>query len=164
MFQRYKSYSPYDMQESIMKEVKGDLQKSFLVIGEHLSAILMKLFILYSPSFVKYLILKILVFFPSPVYWKQTAVLCQKTEWSHEGAYTAAFLFKCGCSSKKMSAVVTQVWLHRVKEPKRSCWPELSCHAVKWTWRKSVLSTRPTLESLCKRLFRYSASKILFYN
>ena len=39
MFQKYKSYSPYDMQESIMKEVKGDLQKSFLVIGEHLSAV-----------------------------------------------------------------------------------------------------------------------------
>uniref|UniRef100_A0A674N0W2 Annexin n=1 Tax=Takifugu rubripes TaxID=31033 RepID=A0A674N0W2_TAKRU len=32
VFQRYKSYSPYDMQESIIKEVKGDLQKSFLVI------------------------------------------------------------------------------------------------------------------------------------
>lgn len=34
VFQRYKSYSPYDMQESIVKEVKGDLQKSFLVLGE----------------------------------------------------------------------------------------------------------------------------------
>lgn len=33
VFQRYKSYSPYDMQESIMKEVKGDLQRSFLVLG-----------------------------------------------------------------------------------------------------------------------------------
>ncbi|XP_068595184.1 annexin A2-like [Brachionichthys hirsutus] len=32
VFQRYKSYSPYDMQESIAKEVKGDLQKSFLVL------------------------------------------------------------------------------------------------------------------------------------
>uniref|UniRef100_A0A3Q3VZI4 Annexin n=1 Tax=Mola mola TaxID=94237 RepID=A0A3Q3VZI4_MOLML len=32
VFQRYRSYSPYDMQESIMKEVKGDLQKSFLVL------------------------------------------------------------------------------------------------------------------------------------
>uniref|UniRef100_A0A665W4H7 Annexin n=1 Tax=Echeneis naucrates TaxID=173247 RepID=A0A665W4H7_ECHNA len=32
VFQRYKSYSPYDMQESIQKEVKGDLQKSFLVL------------------------------------------------------------------------------------------------------------------------------------
>ncbi|XP_034444185.1 annexin A2-A-like [Hippoglossus hippoglossus] len=32
VFQRYKSYSPYDMQESIVKEVKGDLQKSFLVL------------------------------------------------------------------------------------------------------------------------------------
>ncbi|XP_061532674.1 annexin A2-like [Phycodurus eques] len=32
VFQRYKSYSPYDMQESIMKEVKRDLQKSFLVL------------------------------------------------------------------------------------------------------------------------------------
>ncbi|XP_061917278.1 annexin A2a [Entelurus aequoreus] len=32
VFQRYKSYSPYDMQESIRKEVKGDLQMSFLVL------------------------------------------------------------------------------------------------------------------------------------
>lgn len=32
VFQRYKSYSPFDMQESIVKEVKGDLQKSFLVL------------------------------------------------------------------------------------------------------------------------------------
>ncbi|XP_021176625.1 annexin A2-A [Fundulus heteroclitus] len=32
VFDKYKSYSPYDMQESIMKEVKGDLQKSFLVL------------------------------------------------------------------------------------------------------------------------------------
>lgn len=32
VFQKYKSYSPYDMQESITKEVKGDLQKSFLVL------------------------------------------------------------------------------------------------------------------------------------
>uniref|UniRef100_A0A673CX60 Annexin n=1 Tax=Sphaeramia orbicularis TaxID=375764 RepID=A0A673CX60_9TELE len=33
VFQRYKSYSPYDMQESVMKEVKGDLQRSFLVLA-----------------------------------------------------------------------------------------------------------------------------------
>ncbi|KAK7891548.1 hypothetical protein WMY93_023511 [Mugilogobius chulae] len=32
VFNRYKSYSPYDMQESIRKEVKGDLQNSFLVL------------------------------------------------------------------------------------------------------------------------------------
>ncbi|XP_008280368.1 annexin A2a [Stegastes partitus] len=32
VFQRYKSYSPYDMQESVVKEVKGDLQRSFLVL------------------------------------------------------------------------------------------------------------------------------------
>ncbi|KAM7414588.1 hypothetical protein PAMA_019415 [Pampus argenteus] len=32
VFQRYKSYSPYDMQESIVQEVKGDLQRSFLVL------------------------------------------------------------------------------------------------------------------------------------
>ncbi|XP_043979729.1 annexin A2-like [Gambusia affinis] len=32
VFDKYKSYSPYDMQESIVKEVKGDLQKSFLVL------------------------------------------------------------------------------------------------------------------------------------
>lgn len=35
VFQKYKSYSPYDMQESIVKEVKGDLQKSFLVLGKY---------------------------------------------------------------------------------------------------------------------------------
>ncbi len=34
VFDRYKSYSPYDMQESIRKEVKGDLEKSFLTLGE----------------------------------------------------------------------------------------------------------------------------------
>ncbi|XP_059402184.1 annexin A2-like [Carassius carassius] len=32
VFERYKSYSPYDMQESISKEVKGDLEKSFLTL------------------------------------------------------------------------------------------------------------------------------------
>ncbi|CAL8293958.1 unnamed protein product [Boreogadus saida] len=32
VFQKYKSYSPYDMQESIRKEVKGDLEKSFLTL------------------------------------------------------------------------------------------------------------------------------------
>ncbi|TRY94612.1 hypothetical protein DNTS_015814 [Danionella cerebrum] len=32
VFQRYKSYSPYDMQESIRKEVKGDLELSFLTL------------------------------------------------------------------------------------------------------------------------------------
>uniref|UniRef100_A0A8C7JMU6 Annexin n=1 Tax=Oncorhynchus kisutch TaxID=8019 RepID=A0A8C7JMU6_ONCKI len=34
VFDRYKSYSPYDMQESIRKEVKGDLEKSFLTLVE----------------------------------------------------------------------------------------------------------------------------------
>lgn len=32
VFERYKVYSPYDMQESIKKEVKGDLMNSFLVL------------------------------------------------------------------------------------------------------------------------------------
>uniref|UniRef100_UPI0037E838C5 annexin A2-like n=1 Tax=Semicossyphus pulcher TaxID=241346 RepID=UPI0037E838C5 len=32
VFERYRSYSPYDMQESIVKEVKGDLQSSFLAL------------------------------------------------------------------------------------------------------------------------------------
>uniref|UniRef100_A0AAV2L670 Annexin n=1 Tax=Knipowitschia caucasica TaxID=637954 RepID=A0AAV2L670_KNICA len=32
VFDRYKSYSPYDMQESVRKEVKGDLHDSFLVL------------------------------------------------------------------------------------------------------------------------------------
>ncbi|XP_030620759.1 annexin A2-A-like isoform X2 [Chanos chanos] len=34
VFERYKSYSPYDMQESIRKEVKGDLEKSFLTLAQ----------------------------------------------------------------------------------------------------------------------------------
>uniref|UniRef100_A0A3B4DX80 Annexin n=1 Tax=Pygocentrus nattereri TaxID=42514 RepID=A0A3B4DX80_PYGNA len=34
LFERYKSYSPYDMKESIRKEVKGDLEKSFLTLVE----------------------------------------------------------------------------------------------------------------------------------
>ncbi|XP_035251081.1 annexin A2-like [Anguilla rostrata] len=32
VFQRYNNYSPYDMQESIRKEVKGDLEMSFLTL------------------------------------------------------------------------------------------------------------------------------------
>lgn len=32
VFDRYKKYSPYDMEESIKKEVKGDLQDSFLAL------------------------------------------------------------------------------------------------------------------------------------
>uniref|UniRef100_A0AAZ3RIU1 Annexin n=1 Tax=Oncorhynchus tshawytscha TaxID=74940 RepID=A0AAZ3RIU1_ONCTS len=39
VFDRYKSYSPYDMQESIRKEVKGDLEKSFLTLGNILHII-----------------------------------------------------------------------------------------------------------------------------
>ncbi|XP_023809545.1 annexin A2 [Oryzias latipes] len=34
VFERYKSYSPYDIKESIKKEVKGDLEKSFLTLVE----------------------------------------------------------------------------------------------------------------------------------
>ncbi|XP_034038706.1 annexin A2-like [Thalassophryne amazonica] len=34
VFERYKRYSPYDMKESIKKEVKGDLEKSFLTLVE----------------------------------------------------------------------------------------------------------------------------------
>ncbi|XP_047436973.1 annexin A2-like isoform X1 [Mugil cephalus] len=34
VFERYKSYSPFDMKESIRKEVKGDLEKSFLTLVE----------------------------------------------------------------------------------------------------------------------------------
>ncbi|TSM20270.1 Annexin A2-A [Bagarius yarrelli] len=34
VFQRYNSYSPYDIKESIRKEVKGDLEKSFLTLVE----------------------------------------------------------------------------------------------------------------------------------
>lgn len=34
VFDRYRSYSPYDMKESIRKEVKGDLEKSFLTLVE----------------------------------------------------------------------------------------------------------------------------------
>uniref|UniRef100_A0A8C4ZAH1 Annexin n=1 Tax=Gadus morhua TaxID=8049 RepID=A0A8C4ZAH1_GADMO len=34
VFDRYTSYSPYDIKESIRKEVKGDLEKSFLTLVE----------------------------------------------------------------------------------------------------------------------------------
>ncbi|XP_066504397.1 annexin A2b isoform X1 [Hoplias malabaricus] len=34
VFERYKSYSPYDIKDSIRKEVKGDLEKSFLTLVE----------------------------------------------------------------------------------------------------------------------------------
>nr|XP_061796079.1 annexin A2-like isoform X1 [Nerophis lumbriciformis] len=34
VFDRYNSYSPYDLKESIRKEVKGDLEKSFLTLVE----------------------------------------------------------------------------------------------------------------------------------
>uniref|UniRef100_A0A1A8RDU9 Annexin n=1 Tax=Nothobranchius rachovii TaxID=451742 RepID=A0A1A8RDU9_9TELE len=34
VFERYKSYSPYNIKESIRKEVKGDLEKSFLTLVE----------------------------------------------------------------------------------------------------------------------------------
>ncbi|XP_076880287.1 annexin A2b isoform X2 [Brachyhypopomus gauderio] len=34
VFERYKNYSPYDIKDSIRKEVKGDLEKSFLTLVE----------------------------------------------------------------------------------------------------------------------------------
>uniref|UniRef100_G3Q061 Annexin n=1 Tax=Gasterosteus aculeatus aculeatus TaxID=481459 RepID=G3Q061_GASAC len=34
VFERYKRYSPYDIKESIRKEVKGDMEKSFLTLVE----------------------------------------------------------------------------------------------------------------------------------
>ncbi|TRY92617.1 hypothetical protein DNTS_029057 [Danionella cerebrum] len=34
VFEKYKRYSPYDMKESIRKEVKGDLERSFLTLVE----------------------------------------------------------------------------------------------------------------------------------
>ncbi|KAI2662685.1 Annexin A2 [Labeo rohita] len=33
VFERYKRYSPYDIKESIRKEVKGDTEKTFLTLG-----------------------------------------------------------------------------------------------------------------------------------
>lgn len=49
VFERYKSYSPYDIKESIRKEVKGDLEKSFLTLGvsiekKHTKVLLVYLF------------------------------------------------------------------------------------------------------------------------
>lgn len=38
VFERYKSYSPYDMLESIKKEVKGDLENAFLNLGKQVHA------------------------------------------------------------------------------------------------------------------------------
>ncbi|XP_051551986.1 annexin A2-like [Myxocyprinus asiaticus] len=35
VFERYKRYSPYEIKESIRKEVKGDLEKSFLTLGAY---------------------------------------------------------------------------------------------------------------------------------
>lgn len=43
VFERYKSYSPYDIQESIRKEVKGDLEKSFITLGNKRSSALSSL-------------------------------------------------------------------------------------------------------------------------
>jgi annexin A2 len=37
VFDRYTSYSPYDIKESIRKEVKGDLEKSFLTLGTYMT-------------------------------------------------------------------------------------------------------------------------------
>lgn len=82
VFQRYKSYSPYDMQESIMKEVKGDLQRSFLVLGTwdwhwmHDSHCY-----LHTHFFLSFLC------FLSAKLWEQTAVLCQQTLWRYEGKW-----------------------------------------------------------------------------
>ena len=50
VFDRYKSYSPYDMQESIRKEVKGDLEKSFLTLGNILHIIYLHSIIYTSVS------------------------------------------------------------------------------------------------------------------
>lgn len=104
VFQRYKSYSPYDMQESIVKEVKGDLQKSFLVLGKYSQSVIPAVNSLINMnSFSQEIICQIqnillrtchlFSFSSSSVLWKQTTVLCQKTEWSHEGtARLFAFL------------------------------------------------------------------------
>lgn len=108
MFQRYKSYSPYDMQESIIKEVKGDLQKSFLVIGEHLSAILMKLFILYSPSFVKYLVLIFWSFSPVQCIENKQLYFAKRLNEAMKVPTLLPFYLNVAVAVK-MSAVVTQV-------------------------------------------------------
>lgn len=108
MFQRYKSYSPYDMQESILKEVKGDLQKSFLVIGEHLSAIPMKRFILYSLSFVKYVILKILAFSPVQCIENKQLYFAKRLNEAMK-VLTLLSLHLNVAVAVKMSPVVTQV-------------------------------------------------------
>lgn len=91
-----------------MKEVKGDLQKSFLVIGEHLSAILMKLFILYPLSFVKYLILKILFFFPVQCIENKQLYFAKRLNEAMK-VLTLLSLYLNEAVAVKMSPVVTQV-------------------------------------------------------
>uniref|UniRef100_A0A4W5JNZ7 Annexin A2b n=1 Tax=Hucho hucho TaxID=62062 RepID=A0A4W5JNZ7_9TELE len=54
VFDRYKSYSPYDMQESIRKEVKGDLEKSFLTLGNILQHIINLYSIIYTSISITY--------------------------------------------------------------------------------------------------------------
>uniref|UniRef100_A0A673YKH4 Annexin n=1 Tax=Salmo trutta TaxID=8032 RepID=A0A673YKH4_SALTR len=53
VFDRYKSYSPYDMQESIRKEVKGDLEKSFLTLGSQRQASRTRLPVLINNTIAK---------------------------------------------------------------------------------------------------------------
>lgn len=83
VFERYKSYSPYDMKESIRKEVKGDLEKSFLTLGNQ-----------HHPNTTRVLFHSDLSSAPhcssptlqqpsclhSGVLRKQAAVLCQQTQ------------------------------------------------------------------------------------
>lgn len=76
VFDRYTSYSPYDIKESIRKEVKGDLERSFITLGEAA-----------TPSAV----CSVLTLVPqtsslcSRVLPKQTTLLRQQTQRSHEG-------------------------------------------------------------------------------
>lgn len=84
VFERYKSYSPYDIKESIRKEVKGDLEKSFLALGNVGETRLR--------SFVKTVKMADLQMWSlhSGVLPKQTALLCQQTQRSHEGTFTSS--------------------------------------------------------------------------
>lgn len=75
VFERYKSYSPYDIKESIRKEVKGDLEKSFLTLGNAAEN---------SPFFLKKTA-HLRTSLHSGVLPEQTALLCQQTQRSHEG-------------------------------------------------------------------------------
>lgn len=91
--------------------------------------------------------------------WKcSLAAGAQNPTLSYTSVASAAVVKFRACKT----SALTYSWLLRVKEPKRSWWPESSCHAARWTWRRSALSTRPTSGSRCKRPSRWMRQRQRF--